>query len=104
MPKYNQDLPFELKQLKNEIQKKIILIDKIEDITGIDQSQISRILRGQYMKKSENYHKLCKFALNNCNFRSSEISEHLIEKIKKITDNNDSSSLIAMYKLADYSE
>ena len=34
-----------------------------------------------------------------------EIQEHhLIEKIKRITDNNDSSSLIAMYKLADYSE
>ena len=103
MPKYNQDLPFELKQLKNEIEKKIILIDKIEDITGIDQSQISRILRGQYMKKSENYHKLCKFALNNCHFSSCEISKHLIEKINRITDNDDSLSLLAMYKLAEFS-
>ena len=48
-------------------------VDFIVKNTGIDQSQISRILSGKSKTKSENYNKLCKFAVaifylisNNC--------------------------------------
>lgn len=43
----SEKIPIELTQLRNDIQKHIISVENISKKTGIDQSQISRILSGK---------------------------------------------------------
>ena len=98
------NIGFELLQLKKDINNNKILVKDIVKSTGVDQSQISKILNNKYKTKSENYNKLCKFALNYCVFNLEDLSNDLIEKIKKFNNDEDAVSLLAMYKIVSYLE
>ena len=54
----NCNISIELLQLKKDIDNSKILVKDVVKSTGIDQSQISKILNNKYKSKSENYNKL----------------------------------------------
>ena len=92
-------LPIELAQLKKDVRNNIITVDFIVRNTGIDQSQISRILSGKSKTKSENYNKLCKFALINCNFTELSLKDAINDKIQAIFRSNDHIALNSIYRI-----
>ena len=98
----DNNLPLEISQLKKDIQSRVISISDIERCTGIDQSQISRLLNNKYKRKSENYNRLCKFALNNCEFDSDDLKNHLMKKIETLSYNKEKKILLALYGLIGY--
>ena len=95
----SEKMPIELTQLKTDIKNNIIAVDFISKKTGIDQSQISRILSGKYKTKSENYNKLCKFALLNCSFTNTSLKDAINEKIQSVFNNNDPIVLNSIYRI-----
>lgn len=95
----SEKIPIELTQLRNDIQKHIISVENISKKTGIDQSQISRILSGKNKTKSENYNKLCKFALLNCNFSNTSLKNAINDKIQSVFINNDPIVLNSIYRI-----
>lgn len=51
-----------LDRLRHAVDSRLITQSQIANVTGIDQSQVSRILAGQLIRASANVQKLCKFA------------------------------------------
>lgn len=95
----NNNMPLEIIQLKKDIKNKVISVSSIEIKTGIDQSQISRLLNNKNKRKSENYIKLCKFALNSCNLDADELKVHLIKRIESLSCRQEKITLLALYGL-----
>ena len=95
----NNNIPLEIIQLKKDIKNKALHISHIEIETGIDQSQISRLLNNKYKRKSENYIKLCRFALNNSGLDPNEIKVHLVERIGGLSCQREKLTLITLYSL-----
>jgi len=92
-------LPLELIQLKEDIRRNLISIDFISKKTGVDQSQISRILNGKSRRLSENYNKICKFALMNCRLPDQSLKNAINEKIQNIFLANDPITLNSIYRI-----
>lgn len=95
----NNNIPLEIIQLKKDIKNKVLPISYIEIETGIDQSQISRLLNNKYKRKSENYIKLCRFALNNCSLDPNELKIHLAGRIEGLSCQREKLTLLALYSL-----
>lgn len=95
----NNNIPLEIIQLRKDVKNKVISISSIENITGIDQSQISRLLNNKNKRKSENYSRLCKFALNNCNLDPNELKTRLIERVEGLSCQQEKLTLLALYGL-----
>lgn len=100
----NCNISIELLQLKKDIDNNKILVKDVVKSTGIDQSQISKILNNKYKSKSENYNKLCKFALNNCEINLNDLTNDLVNRIKKLGEEKDILSLTSIYKVVKYLE
>lgn len=92
-------LPLELIQLKEDIEKNLVSIELISKKTGVDQSQISRILNGKSRRLSENYNRICKFALLNCKLPDQSLKNAISEKIQNIFLANDPITLNSIYRI-----
>lgn len=92
-------IPLEIVQLKEDISKNKFTIEFISKKTGVDQSQVSRILAGKCKRQSENYNKICKFALLNCQLSNVSLKNAIAEKIDILLQNDDSIALNSIYRI-----
>ncbi len=95
----NDIKPIELEKLKKDIQNNTISIEYISNKIGVDQSQISRIINGKYKRKSENFEKLCKFALIHCELDMNELKKAIDERLDLLYKTNDTILLNSIYRL-----
>lgn len=95
----NINLPIELIYLKKAIKNKEITVDYIVKSTGIDQSQISKILNNKAKIRSKNFSILCKFALNNCYIDPEILKGHTVNYIQNLSATNNKLLLLAVYDI-----
>lgn len=84
---------------EKRIKNKEITANYIVKSTGIDQSQISKILNNKAKIRSKNFSVLCKFALNNCYIDPEILKGHTVDYIQNLSATNNKLLLLAVYDI-----